>query len=381
MTTPEGLDLNQVLQLMLVQMNESLTEKLGEQSRKLDEKLTEQSRRSEENSRRMDENLTEKLTEKFNEQTRINKDQTKELMEELSERFTGFQIVMKKDVQDVREELQEQQRDVNNLKELVNKEVSELKEGLDLVNKEVKHLARRTVVPSGQPGGNKIKLPRFDGTSSWSLFKTQFEMAAEYNGWDSADRATNLAMSLQGQALYVLHNVPQGKRGDFLTLLQALEARFGDEHLKPMYQAQLTVRKRKTGESLQEYAADIDKLTRLTYGDLAEDALSVIAVTGFINGLTDPGMVLAVQNGLQGTLWEAVGSALKYEAVQGRFRARPVRGLTAEEGEDHYGVRELRVNNRKIKCYRCGKEGHISRDCRAKLRSRAASPNKEQPEN
>ena len=47
-------------------------------------------------------------------------------MEELSERFTGFQIVMEKDVQDVREELQEQQRDVNNLKELVNKEVSEL---------------------------------------------------------------------------------------------------------------------------------------------------------------------------------------------------------------------------------------------------------------
>ena len=145
-----------------------------------------------------------------------------------------------------------------------------------------------------------------------------------------------------------------------------------------MYQAQLAVRKRKTGESLREYASDIDKLTRLTYGDLAEDALNVIAVTGFTNGLTDPGMVLAVQNGPQGTLWEAVGSALKYEAVLGRFRAGPVGESTAGENEDHWELKKLKVNREKINCYRDSKEGHISRDCRAKLPSRTATPNKEQ---
>ena len=45
----------------------------------------------------------------------------------------------------------------------------------------------------------------FDGKTSWDAYKTQFEIVAEINGWESQEKAAFLAASLQGQALSVLN--------------------------------------------------------------------------------------------------------------------------------------------------------------------------------
>ena len=45
----------------------------------------------------------------------------------------------------------------------------------------------------------------FDGKTSWDSYKTQFEIVAEINGWESQEKAAFLAASLHGQALSVLN--------------------------------------------------------------------------------------------------------------------------------------------------------------------------------
>ena len=45
----------------------------------------------------------------------------------------------------------------------------------------------------------------FDGKTSWDAYKTQFEIVAEINGWESQEKAAFLIASLQGQALRVLN--------------------------------------------------------------------------------------------------------------------------------------------------------------------------------
>ena len=66
------------------------------------------------------------------------------------------------------------------------------------------------------------KPPPFDGRSPWDAYKLQFEMLADVNHWSDAEKATYLAVSLRGSALTVLTNVSTDHRGDYATLVAAL---------------------------------------------------------------------------------------------------------------------------------------------------------------
>ena len=47
----------------------------------------------------------------------------------------------------------------------------------------------------------------YDGKISFPLYRTQFDMVAELNGWLDGDKARHLATCLQGQALTVLNTL------------------------------------------------------------------------------------------------------------------------------------------------------------------------------
>jgi hypothetical protein len=56
----------------------------------------------------------------------------------------------------------------------------------------------------------KAKPPKFDGTTSWAVFRRQFEAAAEHNCWMHHKKSTFFITALQGQDTEVLHGVPKG---------------------------------------------------------------------------------------------------------------------------------------------------------------------------
>jgi hypothetical protein len=62
----------------------------------------------------------------------------------------------------------------------------------------------------------------FDGKTSWDAYKTQFEIVAEINGWESQEKAAFLAASLQGQALSVLNCLSDSSRRNYNALVQAV---------------------------------------------------------------------------------------------------------------------------------------------------------------
>jgi hypothetical protein len=45
----------------------------------------------------------------------------------------------------------------------------------------------------------KLKPPPFDGTTSWSMYKKQFEAAAGANNWDDEGKAVALTLALRGR--------------------------------------------------------------------------------------------------------------------------------------------------------------------------------------
>ena len=53
----------------------------------------------------------------------------------------------------------------------------------------------------------------------WDAYKLQFEVLYFVNCWSSAQKATYLAVSLQGPALTVLNNISDDHCGDYMSSL------------------------------------------------------------------------------------------------------------------------------------------------------------------
>jgi hypothetical protein len=73
------------------------------------------------------------------------------------------------------------------------------------------------------------KPTKFDGTTSWAMFRCQFETVGEHNCWTHQEKSTYLITALQGQNTNVLHGVLKG--ATYEETLVALEDRFGDQIL------------------------------------------------------------------------------------------------------------------------------------------------------
>jgi hypothetical protein len=113
---------------------------------------------------------------------------------------------------------------------------------------------RRAGGSSAGANAEKVKPPKFDGSTSWAVFHRQFDAAAAHNDWTPREKAAHL----QGQAADVLHSVPAG--APYEDIVGALQDRFGDHQLTAAYRSQLKTRVQTGGETLQEFAAAVEQL-------------------------------------------------------------------------------------------------------------------------
>ncbi|GBP14398.1 hypothetical protein EVAR_92387_1 [Eumeta japonica] len=94
-------------------------------------------------------------------------------------------------------------------------------------------------VPIHGPLTRNFKVPWFDGTSSWSAYKLQFEIVMRTNSWNQEQTQTALTLSLHYDALMVLEALEEQRT--YKKLLKTLEACYGLHgygHLEYAYRAQ-----------------------------------------------------------------------------------------------------------------------------------------------
>ncbi|KAJ8947633.1 hypothetical protein NQ318_002645 [Aromia moschata] len=241
-----------------------------------------------------------------------------------------------------------------------------------------------------------LKPPTYDGQSSWSMYRRQFEAAAKANGWTPQEMATSLVISLRGQALEILQSIPEEQQNDYDRIVGALEIRYGHKYLRQVYQSQIKSRQQRSNESLQEYEADIERLIHLAYPQAPKEFLEQIGIQTFIDGLVDTEMQQALRLGRHATISDALIAALEFKAAKEasrnyKSRVRQVKFEECQSLEDtikkiiRETLNERRLSNSPPKetrrCYNCGKIGHLQRFCRDRTRyqSKAYSSDR-QPE-
>ncbi|KAJ8958624.1 hypothetical protein NQ318_016348 [Aromia moschata] len=221
------------------------------------------------------------------------------------------------------------ERKLEDTKRQVQREILEKIEGLG------HQLHRTSIADSGDystsPVHKMLKPPTYDGQSSWSMYRRQFEAAAKANGWTSQEMATSLVISLRGQALEILQSIPEEQQNDYDRIIGALEIRYGHKYLRQVYQSQIKSRQQRSNESLQEYEADIERLIHLAYPQAPKEFLEQIGIQTFIDGLVDTEMQQALRLGRHTTISDALIAALEFKAA--KEASRSYKSLVRQELE------------------------------------------------
>jgi len=158
-----------------------------------------------------------------------------------------------------------------------------------------------------------MKLMTYDGSGSLETFLAKFSRLAEYMRWDDTDCYYHLCASLDGIAGQEPQQGPQPTVADVIALLRT---RFGNELQAERFKAEIKVRRRRPGESLQQLYQDIIKLVALAYPNEEPALVNHVAKEAFVIALSDPILQLKVIEREPKTVEDALNIAVKMEAYQ-----------------------------------------------------------------
>ena len=237
------------------------------------------------------------------------------------------------------------------------------------------------------PSAGSVKTPKYTGGSDWEAFHAQFELLADARRWTARDKALQLALCLEGDALSCLLLLDTEQRRCYDALVGALKRRFGTWSQPALLKNELRGKCRKPGESLRGLANDIESQVRRAYGHMPADARSELATDLFVGAISPPDLRVQVQLQHPKSLQEALEAAIEREslwsaAASGGQEASPhavrsASGCPAREEVPAWATEMTELLRAATLqgprgprpgpqvCWGCGQPGHIRRSCPA----------------
>lgn len=242
-----------------------------------------------------------------------------------------------------------------------------------------------------RPARTPFKTPQFEGTGDIEYFIQQFNSVAEANEWEPEAKFLHLREALREGARDC------GRAGTIDGIFTALRARYG---LSPKEaRLQLNTLKKRFQTSLQEHATEVQRLTEVAHGELPPQYRDTLALEAFSSSLGNAylqrhllamnvrDMDSAVRAGNE-FLQVKVGrpedrSSVRLLEEELDQQVQPVKTAEAETTTLTKALLQLTTQMEKIqsqlntsqrtarrnstrsgsKCWGCGKEGHLQRNC------------------
>lgn len=145
---------------------------------------------------------------------------------------------------------------------------------------------------------------------------------------------------LRGKALQLLKNISEEDQKDY-AIVKVLELRFGDHHLKQIYQSQLKTRMKKSNETTKKFATEVERLANLGYPEYPLEYREQMGTGSFIDGLTDVELKQTLRRARLQTIRDALVQALEYEATKDDNGTEQVRQIRVEDNSGD-GIKNLK---------------------------------------
>ncbi|GFY44470.1 uncharacterized protein TNIN_45261 [Trichonephila inaurata madagascariensis] len=204
----------------------------------------------------------------------------------------------------------------------------------------------------------------YDEKTNWEVYKTQFSIISEANGWTEGVKAYQLAAFLRGEAAEVLQTLPDTKRLNLNSLYNALDLRFGQKYSKDYAHLQMKTRLQKTGESLQEWGNSEGAIRMADVTDLKSALLYALKLEAATQASRRDRHSI---RGARVTADESCESRLLKEMEKLKEEMQTIKaGISKQE-------------KRNFKCWGCGGTGHLRRNCpRARKKETTVSSTKQE---
>ena len=257
-----------------------------------------------------------------------------------------------------------------------------------------------------------------EGSTSWEDWINHFESAAAVNKWEDADKLLWLRARMTSRAQKAYKNLPDAARGSYDACKTALQERFEPASKKDLYRTEFYARKKGKAEDWASLAEDIKTLANRAFSNLEEAAREHLALTHYLEQLDNPQVAFSVKQKRPKSVDEAVTATLEMESYMlnssgvatghgGQAGAMappstggdPIVAAVQSKQDTMMGMmqsmmerlEQLETQRRPapptrrfkpwqqtgsgpnggggaqqpVTCFRCGKEGHIARGCRA----------------
>ena len=169
--------------------------------------------------------------------------------------------------------------------------------------------------PGSNPYRRRLKEGmKFNGKGCPKNFLLQFEILANYNNWSRAERAFELATSLNDDARDVLADLDPRSVGDYEKLRLAILNRFAPPGQSAKFAVLLWSRTMQPNETVTAFGHDLRRLAREAYSAKVDEA---VLVGLFIRGLQSVGMQRQVHLSQPRNLNEAMTVAANYSVFDG----------------------------------------------------------------
>lgn len=307
------------------------------------------------------------------------KESNDRITQRLDEKFLDLSTTIDRKVEQLHGEIQDVKTEIQTEVESVKTQVEQkLYTEVQRLEKELRDIKKSETTTQVVQTSSKFNLkpPTFDGTTSFAIFKFQFETASVQNQWNEEHQVAALIVALKGEAAETLQTIPENERRGYGEIIKALERKYGSDHKREIYRMELKGRSQKAGETLQEFASAVERLAHLAHASTSSEFMERIKIDAFIDGIRDTETRRAVILTPKATFAETIACALINETAQTLIKPaiNKIRRVEIDTSSNTEQPTYRSSTSGKIRCWICDKLGHISRDCYRNKGKRGKSP-------
>lgn len=141
-----------------------------------------------------------------------------------------------------------------------------------------------------------IKITPFSGKEDWSVWHARFEAIAKRQGWSADDKLDQLLPRLEGQAAqFVFSQLRPELLENYVALASELHSRYRVIETPKSFAAKLSRRVQKSGETAEEFAADLKWLYDKAHGYRDQRTRDEDLTRKFLDGLYDEDVKFEVE--------------------------------------------------------------------------------------